>query len=199
MPEKVKIHLKNNLSMERNPPAATSKATRMTTQSAPKATQNTTKASNVVSSKNGRFDKSKKTTQNIAVSSAGKFAKTEASKTGFETGKSGLETGKTGSETRQQQIRRARSVGPVVEAAQREISHLDLTKVLTGNPVKSGHLNRPESPSLITSKERRSRSRGRTGSISSSFPERFLFWVTNYFRTLTKARSYFAAFQRPIL
>jgi len=45
-----------------------------------------------------------------------------------------------------------RSVGPVVEAAQRELSNLDLTKVLPGatNPA-----------SLM--KERKSRSRAKTG------------------------------------
>jgi hypothetical protein len=150
MPEKVKIHLKNNLSMERNPPSNTSSVEKMK------------------KSPYGRYDKSKKTTSNSAISSGGKLAKTETAKTGFETGKAVLpETGKVGpgTEIRQQQIRRARSVGPVVEAAQRELSHLDLTKVLgagnpvsTGNPVKTGSQGHTALP-----KERRSRSRGRTG------------------------------------
>jgi hypothetical protein len=157
MPEKVKIHLKNNLSMERNPPTPKT--------SKPSAAPNVEKAKN-----GGRFDKSKKTTQNVAISSTGKLAKTDPSKTGFDAGKSAgfdsgkagpAETGKSVAETRQQQIRRARSVGPVVEAAQRELSHLDLKKVLTGNAAKPG--NRPDSPATTASKERRSRSRGRTG------------------------------------
>ena len=114
MPEKVKIHLKNNLSLERNPASNTSSAEKMK------------------KSPYGRYDKSKKTTQNTAIASVGKLTKNEPVKTGFETGKA-VETGK--SESRQQQIRRARSVGPVVEAAQRELSHLDLTKILgNGNP-----------------------------------------------------------------
>ena len=156
MPEKVKIHLKNNLSMERNP-AAAQKLSKPTT------TPTTAAANAVDKTKNGRFDKSKKTTSNVAISSAGKLSKNDPTKTGFETGKSGPETGKSALESRQQQIRRARSVGPVVEAAQRELSHLDLKKVLTGNPAKPGAGNRPESPTTSASKERRSRSRGRTG------------------------------------
>jgi hypothetical protein len=148
MPEKVKIHLKNNLSMERSPPSNTSSVEKMK------------------KSPYGRYDKSKKTTSNSAISSGGKLAKTETAKTGFETGKAVLpETGKVGPETRQQQIRRARSVGPVVEAAQRELSHLDLTKVLgAGNPVSAGNPVKTGSPGhTALPKERRSRSRGRTG------------------------------------
>jgi len=133
MPEKVKIHLKNNLSMERNPAAGN--------------VSNTSSAEKMKKSPYGRYDKSKKTTQNMAISSVGKLTKNESvTKSGMETGKAVPD--KVGSESRQQQIRRARSVGPVVEAAQRELSHLDLTKILgNGNPGHTGSAGKSGGPS----------------------------------------------------
>ena len=161
MPEKVKIHLKNNLSMERNPAAGN--------------VSNTSSAEKMKKSPYGRYDKSKKTTQNTAISSVGKLTKNESvSKSGLDTGKAGPD--KTGSDSRQQQIRRARSVGPVVEAAQRELSHLDLTKILgNGNPSHTGSAGKTGTPSTgspghtALPKERRSRSRGRVGTYFTSF------------------------------